>query len=172
MDSGKLVVVVSWTDNAVLLCLINSLALCNNVAGAMSHLPILDPEEEEKLAPHELSDVLIKRVFAAKKAKVSVNDQYKVDYQKTLKDVQNGNVEWPVKSEEMMRRRSAFLTGSQHRAERHLGYKFADSVLAPGTMQSQLGGVQEEGLDKIHESEEAVELEKLAASSKERDDGF
>jgi hypothetical protein len=154
------------------LALLTVCALCNKLAGAMSSLPILDPDEEEKLAPDELSDVLIKRVFAAKKAKVSVNDQYKVDYQRTLKDVQDGNVEWPLKAEEMMRRRTIFLTGSQQSAARHLGYNAAGSVLAPGVRQSQLGVVHEEGLDNINESEEAVELEKLAASTRLRDDGF
>lgn len=132
----------------------------------MSHLPILDPEEEEKLAPHELSDVLVKRVLAASKAKVSVNDLYTVDYQGTLRDVQQGKVEWPLKHKEMMRRKSRF-------GARHLNNNVADSV-STGTAEEQvLGSMQEEGLDMIHESEEAVELEKLEAASKARgDDGF
>jgi hypothetical protein len=147
-------------------------ALCNDVVGAMSHLPILDPEEEEKLSPTELSDVLIKRVLAARKAKVCVNDQYKVDYQEALKDVQHGKVEWPLKPEEMTRRRTEFLRESHARGVRHLNYNVADSVVTAAGENQAPGTVQEEGLNMIHESEEIEELKKLETTRKVRDDGF
>ena len=74
----------------------------------MSHIPIIEPEEEEKLDPQELSNVLLTRVLLARKADVPVNYQYKTDFQETLKDVKDGAVSYPLTHSELTHRASVF----------------------------------------------------------------
>ena len=78
------------------------------IPGAMSHIPIIDPEEEEKLSPQELSDVLIKRVFLARKADVPVNYQYKTDFQDMLQDVKTGKLSFPLTQSELTHRAGVY----------------------------------------------------------------
>ena len=96
----------------------------------MSHLSILDPEEEEKLDSDELSKILIKRVLLAQKSKVSVNDQYKIDYQSMLNDAKEGRLTFPVSRSELDHRASVFsLRRSQMgNATRELGKGVMSSV--------------------------------------------
>lgn len=74
----------------------------------MSHIPIIEPEEEEKLDPQELSNILLTRVFLARKADVPVNYQYKTDFQETLKDVKDGAVSYPLTHSELTHRAGVF----------------------------------------------------------------
>ena len=165
MHSALCVVSSSFDESSHCLCTV----------GAMSHLPILDPEEEEKLNPNQLSDVLIMRVLTAKKAKVSVNDQYTVDYQETLRDVQDGKVEWPLKPDEMRRRKSTF-TQSQSQRARNLNNLVVNPMPShAGSVVSQVKtapGSEEEGFNKSHERNEIDELMALEAKNNEQDPGF
>ena len=74
----------------------------------MSHFPIIEPEEEEKLDPQELSNVLLARVLLARKADVPVNYQYKTNFQETLKDVKDGAVSYPLTHSELTHRATVF----------------------------------------------------------------
>lgn len=106
-------------------------------SGAMGHIPILDPAEEEKLDPHELSSILIKRAKLAQKSKVSVNDQYKIDYQEMLNEAQDGKIEFPVTRAELDHRASIFtLRAAQAKmgaATRDLGMGMASVASVAST---------------------------------------
>ncbi|CAB9510573.1 expressed unknown protein [Seminavis robusta] len=104
-------------------------------SGAMSQIPILDPEEEEKLDPHELSAVLIKRVVLARKAQVPINHQYKVDYQDTLRDVQEGNVTFPLTESELHDRASRFhfQRSTMGKAAKNFQYTVSESLQSAGS---------------------------------------
>lgn len=126
MDSGK-----SCKDNAREHDHISTdFNAFTTTSGAMSHIPILDPEEEEKLDPHELSSVLIKRAKLAQKSKVSVNDQYKIDYQEMLNEAQDGKIEFPVTRAELDHRASIFTlrAAKMGAATRDLGAGMVSSV--------------------------------------------
>ena len=47
---------------------------------AMSSQPIISQEEEEKLSPAELYSVLLNETKLAKRARVPINRQYRMDY--------------------------------------------------------------------------------------------
>lgn len=70
----------------------------------MSDSPILDPESEEKLKPHELSEMLVNRVHLSFKAAVPIEGQYTIDYQQLLRDAEQGSVSLPLMTEEIDRR--------------------------------------------------------------------
>lgn len=128
----------------------------------MSNLPIIDPEEEEKLDPHELSDILIKRVLLARKARVPINNQYKIDYQETLKDVKDGKCSFPLTHSELDHRASTFQLrkSAMGAATRNLMVVRSEE-LQKSTMEK----VPEEFGEGPRESEES-------GDDKERDDGF
>ena len=58
---------------------------------AMGEIPILPKEEEEKLLPPHLFDLLIAETRIAQQIKVPVNKQYRMNYQSLLRERSRSN---------------------------------------------------------------------------------
>ena len=113
-------VVLSVCGLALIIHIINifsSIARVILLTSAMSDIPLLDYEEEEKLSPAELSDALLKRARFAKKLKVPIKDQYRLDYQEMLRDVEEGKIRWPLTEAEIDNRSSLFLKNKKRKSE-------------------------------------------------------
>lgn len=99
--------------------------------GAMSDLPILDPEEEEKRKPSELSELLIKRTQLSRKVNVPIDGQYTIDYQLLLRDAAEGKVSFPIRRAEVDRRASQMTLMKKQSGAKNLDYRissFIDSI--------------------------------------------
>ena len=80
------------------------------LTGAMSELPIMPEDEEDKLNPYQLSDALIQRTRLARRMNVDVNRQYRFDYQELLRDVEEGRVQLPLSDSEFDVRAHRMMT--------------------------------------------------------------
>lgn len=97
-------IVLSVCGVALMLHIINifsSIARVILQTSAMSDMPILDYEEEEKLTPAELSDALLRRCRLARRLKFPIKDQYRLDYQELLRDAEDGKVRLPLSQTEI-----------------------------------------------------------------------
>jgi hypothetical protein len=106
-------VVLSVCGLALLLHIINifsSIARVILFTGAMSDIPVLEYEDEEKLSPSQLSDALLKRARFAKKLHVPIPSQYRLNYQELLRDIEEGRVRWPLTEMEINDRISQLQT--------------------------------------------------------------
>lgn len=75
----------------------------------MSSIPIFESGDVEDMEPWELSDALISRTLVAKKTDISINGQYKIDYQEILRDVEEGKITFPISAQELDRRNKLFI---------------------------------------------------------------
>lgn len=94
---------ILWTlAILMLLRVFNAMASMGRVlmhSGSLSTEMVLEEEKEEKLSPHELTDILLDLVPLSRKAQIPVNYQYRIPYQKTLQDVKLGKLETPISQE-------------------------------------------------------------------------
>ncbi|CAB9498938.1 expressed unknown protein [Seminavis robusta] len=79
------------------------------LTGAMANMPIIEEDEEVHLSPGQLSDILIERARLAKKLKVDVMKQYRVDYQQLLREVEDGTLQFPISESEYNLRASKMV---------------------------------------------------------------
>jgi hypothetical protein len=86
----------------------------------MSSIPIFESDDVEDMEPWELSDALISRTLVAKKTDISINGQYKIDYQEILRDVEEGKITFPISAQELDRRNRMFLRNRLRKGQRNL----------------------------------------------------